>query len=148
MRVSAVRVLYVYGLFLLLGGVVSFAASGFTARAKTALLMGGGCGFSMALCAFLGSHGRPRALKIGRMLATLYLALFLYRGWMIRNVEAKQYLFFTFMVLSFGSSVAAVLLSVAPPSAAERAATQRNNNAAKAAPAASSAASKPAAKAE
>jgi len=115
MRVpSPVRVLQLYGAFLMVGGLLAFAMAGFEARAKTAILMGGGCGLVMLACAWMGSHGRPTALRLGRGLALFFLVVFAFRGYKIRDVAEKQYLLYTFVWLSLGSIVAAALLSLSP----------------------------------
>ena len=124
---TAVSVLYVYGAFLMLGGLIAFAMSGFEARAKTAIIMGNdtaqlmrmneqlevnptdspeivfvrcccsgcGCGFVMWVCAWMGSHGRMAGPRLARGLSLVFLVLFLFRGYKIRDVEEKQYLFVT-----------------------------------------------------
>ena len=40
MAPSATRILYAYGLFLMVGGLTAFAMANFEARAKTAVIMG------------------------------------------------------------------------------------------------------------
>ena len=76
----------------------------------------------MWLCAYLGSS-RPGFLTAGRYLATMFLTLFSWRGFKIVGVAEKQYLLYTFIVLSSGSAVALVALLLAPKAAAKTRAT-------------------------
>jgi hypothetical protein len=52
----------------------------------------------MWLCAWLSSHGHSTALRLARGLSLFFLVLFLFRGWKIREVEEKQYLFITSVI--------------------------------------------------
>jgi hypothetical protein len=108
MALSPSRVFYLYGVFLILGGFLAFGMAGFEARAKTAILMGCGCGVVMCIVGYLG-ESRPGVIMKGRYLLAFFLCLFLYRGFKIRDVVEKQYLFICFMILSAGTAIALLL---------------------------------------
>lgn len=104
MSLSASKVFYLYGAFLILGGFLAFAMAGFEARAKTAIIMGCGCGVAMTIVGFLGAT-RPHLIRTGRYLTGFFACLFSYRAWKIRDVPEKQYLFICFIILITGTLI-------------------------------------------
>lgn len=112
------KVLYGYGSFLIAGGLLAFAMSGFEARAKTAILMGCGCGLVMIMMGYFGSTTRPRLLVSARYLVACFLGLFLFRGYKILDVPEKLYLLRTFFVLSMGTAITLALLLISVRDAA------------------------------
>ena len=118
MPVNPSKVLYAYGAFLISGGLLAFAMSGFEARAKTAIIMGCGCGISMLLLGYFGSTTRPRLLVSARYLVAAFLGLFMFRGYKIIDVPEKRYLLLTFFWLSAGSAVTLAMLLISVRDAA------------------------------
>lgn len=65
-----------FGFFLVACGLLGWAAAGFTAKAKTAILSGATCGGLMIGSGYLASRSTPRARNIGRGAGTLLPLLF------------------------------------------------------------------------
>ena len=120
MSLTSSQVFYVYGLFLMFGGVTAFAMAGFEPRAKTAIMMGGGCGLVMMLIGYLGTANR-RVINVGRTLIVFFAALFSWRGYKIRDVSEKYYLFVCFCLLVTGTLLAGVGQIIAARSEAKSA---------------------------
>lgn len=76
----------VYAIFLLACGVAAFAISGFDAKAKTALIAGGGAAAVMAGCAFMAAQfHRSRAvgmvgIHLGLVVPLILAVIFIWRG--------------------------------------------------------------------
>lgn len=65
-----------FGLFLGACGLLGWAAAGFTAKAKTAILSGGMSGGLMVVAGLLASRESPLARRIGRGAGTILPILF------------------------------------------------------------------------
>ncbi|MCA9284159.1 MAG: hypothetical protein KDA22_03020 [Phycisphaerales bacterium] len=80
------RIMLIYAIFLVACGVAAFAMSGFDARARTALIAGGGAAAVMAGCAFMAAQlQRSRAvgmtgIHLGLIAPMVFAGLFLWRG--------------------------------------------------------------------
>src|SRR5688500_11626035 len=76
--------LLLFGVFLIVCGFVGWAASGFSAYARTAILSGSVCGASMIIAGLLLRYGRAGArtagLWMGRGLPVLFLGVFIWRA--------------------------------------------------------------------
>jgi len=105
------RVFTLYGLFLIAAGCCAFAAAGFEAKAKTAVIIGSITGLSMMICGYF-APSRPLASSIGRALTCIYGAIFLWRGNKLSADPSKAYLYWTFVTLSVVSAVVVALLVV------------------------------------
>ncbi|MBI4376485.1 MAG: hypothetical protein HY549_08550 [Elusimicrobia bacterium] len=77
-----------FGLFLVACGFLGWAAAGFTAKAKTAILSGSMSGLMMVAMGFLSASSRPMAAAIGKngglVLPAFFAAVFGWRaivGW-------------------------------------------------------------------
>jgi hypothetical membrane protein len=83
MRASA-RILFVFGIFLIVCGVLGWASAGFSDRAKTAVLSGAGSGALILVSGFL-ANGASRTMQAigahaGMGLALLFGGTFVWRA--------------------------------------------------------------------
>src|SRR5687768_10486634 len=73
-----------FGVFLIACGFIGWAASGFSAYARTAILSGSACGASMIAAGWLAGRPRPgmrnAGLWAGRILPLLFLGVFAWRA--------------------------------------------------------------------
>lgn len=109
------RILVSYGVFLFVAGFIGFAAAGFDARAKTAIIMGTACGGLMALIGLLArARGGAKARTMGWLgvfFACFFLATFTWRAsiaW--GNLPEKLYVAVLLTTMALASIVTAGLL--------------------------------------
>lgn len=125
MSFSPSRIFYLYAAFLLVSGVVAFALAGFEPKAKTALIMGGGCAVAITICAYFG-RTRPLAILVGRLLSGLFLFVFSWRAYKIRDVPEKAYLLNMFGALIAASATAIIAQAAVASKKSESAKQQQD----------------------
>ena len=108
-------VLYGYASFLFGGGLIGFAAAGFAAKAKTALIVGAGSAL-VALCCGVAADVRPTPKKgedgfkrwmigvhLGLLLPVILAPVFVWRAVKALGIPEKAYLGKLFIVLAAGA---------------------------------------------
>jgi len=110
------KLLRAYGAFLIVCGVVGWAATGFAPKAKTAILSGGVTGTLMVVLGLLALYGSARARVIapwvGVFFALAFTSVFTWRAsiaW--QNVPAKLYVAILLSVMAVASVTAAALVA-------------------------------------
>ncbi len=116
---AASRVLVLYAAFLAVGGLAGFVLAGFSAKARSGLIVGGGAAALAAGCALLaGSRAAPGRARLGaqlgRALAGLLMLVFAWRAALAAQSPEKAYLARILAALAAGSLVALVGLLRAP----------------------------------
>lgn len=124
-RRAAATIFLRYGIFILIVGFLAFALSGFAAKAKSGLMMGGGCCAIMLAISYLARQGSSSlasgAVVGGTVLTAVFAGVFMWRAALIFNVEEKRYLLQLLLAMFAGSLVALFFLLAslrANPSAA------------------------------
>jgi predicted transporter len=119
-------ILALYAVFLAACGLAAFAMSGFAANARTALIVGFGTAFVIAICALLANmfHKNKAAgmigIHAGLILPLIFAGLFGWRAWKSYADPAKLYLAVILAVMSLGSVIVFAMLVKARPKAAMR----------------------------
>lgn len=102
---SQAKILLFYSAFLFASSFGAFAYAGFKPKAKTALIVGGGCSVLAVIAGLISSGGSPIGGTAGLFLSVAYATLFAWRASKLIGNREKQWLMWLFVVLCAGSLV-------------------------------------------